>query len=169
MVNNFDSGRVELLESLKCFTIEATRDLVLPTRMQGKNEKQAYRAADVYLMRLPDSRSASKKAPYILHQLFTGTDQQAEGKRTVSTAKIRTIFCAFSEDEQEGALMLLNLMERLRISLLRKRTIGKRYALDMEAGLEFLVYPEDTAPYFAGEMASTWIIPAIEREVQQWL
>ena len=65
--------------------------------------------------------------------------------------------------------MLLNLMERLRIRLLRQVVIGRRYRLDLEAGLETFIYPDDTAPYFGGEMTSTWHVPGVEREVQQWL
>ena len=66
--------------------------------------------------------------------------------------------------------MLLNLMERLRISLLRQIVIGDQFQLDLKAGLETLVYPDDTAPYYAGEMISTWKIPAIQREVRSpWL
>ena len=67
-------------------------------------------------------------------------------------------------DEQEGGLALLNLMERLRIALLEQRSIGKQFRLDLEAGLESLVYPEDTAPYYAGEMISVWKLPVIERK-----
>lgn len=37
--------------------------------------------------------------------------------------------------------------------------------LDLEAGLETIVYPDDTAPYFVGEMISTWMLPPVEREV----
>ena len=65
--------------------------------------------------------------------------------------------------------MLLNLMERLRIYLLKQVVIGGQFQLDLKAGLESLVYPDDTAPYYAGEMLSTWILPAVEREVRPWL
>ena len=65
--------------------------------------------------------------------------------------------------------MLVNLMERLRISLLRKVVIGGQFQLDLEAGLETLIYPDDTAPYYAGEMISTWKLPSVEREVRPWL
>ena len=65
--------------------------------------------------------------------------------------------------------MLLGLMERLRIKLLKQVVIGERYQLDLTQGAEVLIYPDDTAPYFAGEMITTWKIPSIEREVRQWL
>jgi len=169
MVPNIDSSRVDLLERLKEVTQDAIKDLILPVRIQREGEDQSYRSADVYLMRLPDSKSATKKAPYIIHQLITGRDMQEEGQRVTSTAQVRSIFCVYSDDEQEGGLMLLGLMERLRIKLLKQVVIGERYQLDLKQAAEALIYPDDTAPYFAGEMVTTWKIPSIEREVRQWL
>ena len=61
--------------------------------------------------------------------------------------------------------MLVNLMERLRIAILKQVIIGRRFQLDLKAGVETLIYPDDTAPYYAGEMITTWILPAVEREV----
>jgi len=31
------------------------------------------------------------------------------------------------------------------------------------------VYPDDTAPFYMGEMVTEWIMPPVEREVQKWL
>jgi len=157
--------RVVLLKELRDFTKAATADVILPTKMQEGDKEQKYRAAAVYLMRLPDSRSAAKKAPYIIHQFLTGDDTQLPGERCSSTAVVRSIFCVYSENEEEGGMLLLNLMERLRIELLRKVVIGNQYALDLSAKLESLVYPDDTAPYYAGEIVSRWKLPAVEREV----
>ena len=83
----------------------------------------------------------------------------------ISRATIRTIFCVYHPDEQEGGLALLNLMERLRLSLLEQGVVGKQFILDKETGLESLVYTEDIAPYYAGEMISVWKLPPIERKV----
>lgn len=158
--------KVVLLKRLKEFTEEATNDLLLPVAMQkGDAEEPKPRAAEVFRTRLPDSSAAKKKAPYILHQIITGKDSQTPGQHPTSTATVRTIFCVYHPDEEEGGLALLNLMERLRIALLEEVVIGKQFTLDREAGLESLVYPEDTAPYYAGEMISTWKLPPIERKV----
>ena len=169
MINSIDSSRVDFLEQLKEVTQDAVKDLILPERIQKAGEEQSYRAAEVYLMRLPDSKSAFKKCPYILHQMITGKDIQKEGQNVTSTVVVRTIFGVYSDDEQEGGLMLLGLAERLRIYLLKRVVIGRRFALDLTQGAEILVYPDDTAPYFAAEMVTTWKIPSIEREVRQWL
>ena len=120
-------------------------------------------------MRLPDSKAATKKAPYIIHQVITGSDSQQEGERERGIAAVRTIFCVYSEDEQAGGMLLLNLMERLRIALLRQVVIGDQFQLDLRNNFDRLIYPDDTAPYYAGEMMSNWIMPSVEREVTKWL
>ena len=162
--------RNDFLDSMKAFTEDAVKDYILPVRRQDTTETQEYRCAAVYKMRLPDSRSAQKKAPYIIHQIVTADDAQTEGELVKSSLLLRSIFCVYSADEQEGALMLLELMERFRVKLLRTRVLDKRYALDLTASaMQSLIYPDDTAPYFAGEIATTWLMPAINREVPQWL
>ena len=156
--------RIVLLECLRDFTKEATADLIMPTKMQKSDIEQGYRPADVYLMRLPDSSSATKRAPYVLHQLISGSDQQKEN-HIISAASVRSVFCVYNDDKQEGSLMLLNLMERLRVALLQQIIIGEQFTLDMNAGLEVLVYPDDTSPYFVGEMISTWKLSTVKREI----
>ena len=169
MVDNIDSGYVALLKTFRAFTLNSTKELIMPVRMQKGDTEQEFRAADVYLMRLPDSKSATKKAPYILHQLINAKDQQQSGKRANSGVFVRSIFAVYNKDEQEGGLMLLNLAERLRIDLLKKVVIGKRFKLDLETGVEFAAYPEDIAPYYSGEMITRWEIPTVEREVREYL
>lgn len=163
-------NRITLLEQLKILTKNETGDIIMPVRMQKGDETQNFRAADIHLMRLPDSSAAQKKAPYIIHQIITGKDVQPPGVEVSSSLVVRSIFCVYNDNEEEGALMLVNLMERLRIRLLRQVIVGGQFQLDLAAGLESVVYPEDTAPYYAGEMVSTWVMPAIRREViTPWL
>lgn len=53
---------VVLLEQLKAFTEKIMADMILPVAMQQGDTEQAYRAPEVYLMRLPDSRSAQEES-----------------------------------------------------------------------------------------------------------
>ena len=158
-------NRTELLDALKEFTETATKELILPVRVQKNNPEAMPRAAKVYKMRLPDSKSSKDKAPYILHQVITGKDVQPTGQPVDCRATIRSIFVVYCEDEQEGGLNLLNLMERLRIALLQQHIIGKKYELNLQEGVETLIYPDDTAPYFMGEMVTVWNLPPVQREV----
>lgn len=161
--------RVTLLEALKKFTDNCLKDLIMPTRVQSVDEEQQYRPPDVYMMRLPDSKSAMKKAPYIIHSVITAADKQEPGNYPALTTTVRSIFCAYSPDEQEGALLLLNMMERLRISLEKICLIGDKneFKLLMQDGIEFMIYPDDTAPYYSGEMITVWDMPPVRREVPQ--
>ena len=159
--------KVNLLKELKSFTEMSIRDLLLPVRMQkNDNNQPPPRAADVYMMRLVKSSDAQKAAPYIIHQVITGKDAQASGKLAEGSAVVRSIFCVYNEDEQEGALALLGLMERLRIDLLETTVIAKQYELVKDGdGLEMLIYPDDSRPYYAGEMIGTWSMPGVQRKV----
>ncbi len=159
-------NRITLLEQLKKFTTESVGDIIMPVQMQKGDAEQQFRAAEIHLMRLPDSSQAKKKAPYIIHQLITSKDIQPQGENVTASAVVRSIFCVYNNNEEEGSLMLLNLMERLRIHLLKQVVIGNQFQLDLESGLETMIYPEDTAPYYAGEMISAWILPAVRREVR---
>jgi len=169
---------VELLQALKGFIEDAIKDLLLPIRAQTKDEEadfaenpdHAWRKPDVYLMRLPDSREAKKKAPYVLVQLITTQDWQDQRQLDDSTAVIRLICCVYDKDEQAGALNLLNLASRIRIALLKECAIGgnKAFVLDKTEKLEFMAYPDDTAPYYPGEMIGVWHLPPIKREVSLW-
>ncbi|MCM1439160.1 MAG: hypothetical protein NC131_08155 [Roseburia sp.] len=162
--------RVTLLEALKAETQAVTADLLLPVQMQKDDTEQpADRAAKVYLMRVPSGSSATKKVPYILHQVITGKDEQPEGEEDEARTTVRSIFAVYDDDEERGGLSLLNLMERVRIHLLQEVIIGNQFELDKQAGLEILVYPDDTAPFYMGEMASVWKCPAIERNVRRYL
>lgn len=157
-------SKVILLEELKAFSEAVTKDLRLPVAQQkGDPGPPPPKAPQVFRPRLPDSRAAAKKAPYILHQILTGKDIQPPGKRVDSTAVVRTVFCVYHPDEQEGGLALLNLMEQLRLSLLERPILDEQFRLDLEAGLEELVYPEDVAPYYAGEMITVWHLPPVAR------
>ena len=160
--------RLDLLNVLCDVTRTETADIIMPVRIQKKDEVQKCRAAGVYRMRLPDSSAAEKKVPYIIHQIITGRDSQPSGQRVSSVTVVRSIFCVYSENEEEGSLLLLNLMERLRIYLLKQVVIGERYEIDLEAGMEALIYPDETAPYYMGEMSTTWKLPAIKREVKMY-
>lgn len=162
--------RVDFLRSLKAFTEEAVEDLLMPVRKQRTDEYDVSdRAANVFIQRMPDMESTKKKTPYIMHQILTGNDVQKSGNRSESSVLVRTVFCIYNTNNEEGPLMLLNLMERLRIQILKKRTIADRYRIDMEKGIETLQYTDDTAPYFAGEMVSYWNLPCVDEEVRQWL
>ncbi len=157
--------KVNFLMCLKEFTEGAVSELMLPTRVQSESDAPAERAADVYLMQVPDGSAAKKYCPYICHTIITSEDVQPAGQQPESLVTVRTIFGVYHEQDDAGGLALLNLMERLRIALLRKRVIGRRYRLATGEKLETLIYPDNLKPYYVGEMMSVWQLPAIREEV----
>ncbi len=159
----------KLLDDLQAFTVDAVHDIILPVALQEQDTEQKYRAAEVYKMRLPDSSSAKKKTPYIIHQIVTSQIVQEPGKRfRTRRTDVRSVFAVYSRDEQEGALYLMNLMDRLQIALEKQVVIGQQFQLDLEADNALMIYPDNLAPYFVGEMSTTWISRAVRREVTTW-
>lgn len=159
--------RVKLIHELKLFCEDTVKGMELPLGVQKGDTEIQTRAPSVYLMRLPDSKAAQKLVPYIIIQLIDSKHQRSDNSlpNPAYTATVRFIFCVYSKDEQEGAVMLLNVMDRVQERLLEKVQIGDNFVLDEHEGVDSVVYPDDTAPYFAGEMIGTFHIKPIQREV----
>jgi len=176
-----------LLEQLQMFIQAATAEVILPvrpvknrtlpvkTRPRGRTasadadteafkEEITERAAEVHLMRLPDKDAEENRIPYILLQFLTGTDTQEPGQEAESEAKVRIVIATYSENDSEGALDVLNIIGKIRYALLTAGEVGQQFLL--RKPLECLVYPDDTRPYFFGEVMSTWEMPTINREVK---
>lgn len=159
--------KTNLLEAFKTFTEEVTKDMLLPVQQQ-KSDKEIPlpRAPEVHIMGLADFTAAKKKAPYVFHQIITAKDQWLPGQsRPDSQATVRSVAAVYNLNNQEGQLALLELFERMRIALLKKGVIGRQFRLDYEAGVEYLIYPDNIPPFYAGELATVWKLPPVEREV----
>lgn len=155
---------LELLDALKAFIEKETKDIILPVRVDRKSGKAKERAAEVHKMRLPDKDGETARIPYVLLQFIKNTDNQEEGQHPESVCMVRIVAATYSEDGEEGALCVLNLLDRIRIALLRDGVIAERFML--KPPLEMIVYPDSTPPYYLGEMMSEWKMPIIESEVQ---
>ena len=145
--------RVTLLEQLSDFTEKHVSDLLLPVQMQEEDEEEPpFRAPSVYFPCLPELRLYAQYAPFITHEIVTGQDgveQTVPGvKQKRSSAVVRTCFCVYHKNQQEGRLSLLTLMERIRIPL-----------------LDECVNQTAVSPFYLGEMITTWKLPTIERKV----
>jgi len=155
----------ELLDELKVFCETETANLLLRVKTKPSASAEIeYKRPAVYKQRIPVLEDQAKKVPYILLQVLNGADVQQNGQETSSSCNVRIIVCSYSLDSEEGAANTLNIITRLRTALLKKRVIGQYFSLVLP--LEYILYPDDTAPYFMGELASSWTMPTIEREVQ---
>lgn len=155
---------LELLDALKAFIEQKTKDIILPVRVDRKSGESKERPAEVHKMRLPDKDAETQRIPYILLQYIKSTDTQEEGQRPESNCMIRIVVATYSENGEDGALCVLNLLTRIRIALLRDGVIAERFML--KPPLEMIVYPDSTPPYYLGEMMTEWRMPIIESEVQ---
>lgn len=168
-------NNIVLLDELKAFTLRRTGDLLLPVQPMPEDRNPAPRAAAVYVPGLPDLLSYESKAPLITHEVINTVDKVVQERpgvlRMQAAAAVRTCFCVYNENGEEGGLALLNLMERFRLGLLEEVCLGGVFKLDVFTGLESTVYPEDPYgtrkdPFHIGETISVWEIPAIERKVK---
>lgn len=160
--------KVILLEELKKFCENAVKDYRLPTAVQKGDTERICRPPKIYRMRLPESSATDKTVPYIILQVVTGKDEQNESECTEASAVVRLIFAVYNEDGQEGALSLLNVMETVRIALLKNSIVGNMFSLDRKTGIETFIYPDDTTKYFFGEMITNWNLPPVEQEACPW-
>ena len=158
----------EFLDDLCAFMREATKTLWLPVQPTKENREPENRAPAVYKMRLPDEKSYKDQAPYLINQILTIEDHQYPGQRGEARCTVRTNFCIFCADEMQGALHLLNVIEDVRQAILREQIVAKLYQVDLEEGIDSVIYDKTPIPFFIGEMVSVWKIPTIEREVPKW-
>lgn len=162
--------KVELLNALKERMEVDTGNMLFPVRPQKAGEDAVLKHAEVYCQRLPDTTQPTKKAPYIINSVVNSKHAQSPGEdAATSVTVVRTTFCVYCDDEQEGSLMLLNLMECIRISLLKNPILRKQFLCLLDdtdgGGIEDLVYPDNLHPYYIGEMITVWDMPRVKREV----
>lgn len=156
---------LELLDALKAFIEENTKDILLPVRVDRKSGEAKERPAEVYKMRLPTKAAETKRIPYVLLQYIKSTDTQTAGEPPESSCMVRIVAATYSEDGEEGAMCVLNLLTRIRIAFLRDGVIAERFML--KPPIEMIVYPDSTPPYYLGEMMTEWRMPIVESEVQK--
>lgn len=156
-----------MLDLLKKFCEEVTGHMKLSVALQKDDEDIIQRAPEVHCMRLPQSNSVRKYVPYVIIQYISGKDVQPQGMSSTTTAVIRFIVCVYHENEECGAKELNNVMDCIKIALLQDGIVGNALLLRKDAGVETFVYPDDTAPYYGGEIVATFEIAAIERDFRK--
>lgn len=131
----------------------------------------------VYDFSLPDFSESKKKVPYIIVRPISGEDIQEPGNPVQSSISIRLILAVYNpkDDEQEGARVLQELFDFLRLNLMetavipdRQRRVGL-YELDLSRGMSWDVYDENTKPFAVGWMEMTFKVRPIARKDVQHL
>ncbi len=157
--------RTVLLNDLKELCQDALKDMKLPTAVQKGDEEEIRKAPDIYLMRLPEAESYKKRAPYIIIQFLEGQDIQQAGQQSRSVALVRFVCVVYDRNSEHGALALLGVMDAIRIRLISQGIVGKHFKLNINEGVHSVIYGNEEAPYYGGEITCQFFLPPIEREV----
>lgn len=152
---------LDLLESLKGYCEENTKDMRLVARVPENGKEAGERPPRVFIGNLPDKESEKKEAPYILLKLLTKKVDEE------SVCRVRIICVTFSEDKQENYIQCLNLLTRIETRLLEDVTITNRYSC--QKPIETILYDDDLEVYQIGEMMTIWEMPKMERNIRKYL
>ena len=153
---------LDLLESLKAYCEENTKDMLLVARVLENGEEAGERPPKVFIGNLPDKESEKKAAPYILLKLLSKKVDDEE-----NICRVRIICVTFSEDKQENYIQCLNLLTRIETKLLEDVVIDNRYSC--QKPIESIMYDDDLEVYQIGEMMTIWELPKPERDVRKYL
>lgn len=113
----------------------------------------------IHLLKVPDKRKENVgeiQVPYIILHPSQGK-QDDEAQITV------TMVFGVLDKSDEGGLTVINLMERVRIALLRQRIVDRKYRIETPYEWEF--FTDQPLPYWEGMAKTIWTVPAIQEEV----
>lgn len=168
----------DLVESVAAWLREQTSEMRFYCQRQTKEEApDGWKGIDVHAFSLARSAEARKKAPYIIVQPVHGTDEHAPGQEIQARTVLRFVLAVYNpgDDEQEGARVLMELIDRIRIALDRRVVVSDHktkkplFWVDLTDPPSWDFYHEQTQPFSVGWIESTWAIPAVKREVAEWL
>ena len=162
---------------LRLYEAQRQRAKDAPQIVKGQEPEAIYKGMEVHPFCLPSFLEAEKKAPYIIVQPTSGMDVQTPEQPVKTTIGIRFVIAIYNpgDNEQEGARVLQELIDFLRIELTRKVVIpdmkqkAPSYVLDLASGIYWEIYHENTRPYSCGWMEMTFGLQSVVREDVQWL
>lgn len=153
---------LELLEALKEYCKEITKDMRLFARVPENGTQAAKRCPSVFVGGLPDKNSERKAAPYILLKLLAGKDDEEE-----SICRVRIICVTYSENKEENYIQCLNLVTQIKTKLLEDVVIDNHFSC--QKPVEYIIYDDSLEVYQIGEIMTVWEMPKVERDVSKYL
>lgn len=133
----------------------------LKTRLESELADGFSIQPKVFLGMLPEKDATDREESYysfIIIQMAEANDELDKNE-----TRFRLIFGTVSQTDQ-GYLDVVNLMERVRISLLRNRVLDSRYRLELP--YKSKVYDDQFDPYWLGEALTIWTLPTVLEEVE---
>lgn len=141
-----------LVDEFKTFVEQVVKNYALETNQETEKVPQVLTGF------LPSKHSEyGPDFPFVIVRVLKGTDASEQ-----STVTIRLYIGTYSEDEKNGWRDVANIIERIRIELLRQRIIGKRFRVELP--IEFEIPEEQPIPEWFGTMAMQVIVPRAVEE-----
>lgn len=164
-------------DPLRLYEAQRQRAKDPPPIIKGEPVQPIFKGMEVHPFCLPSFAEADKKAPYIIVQPTSGTDIQSPENPVKTTMGIRLVIAVYNpnDSEQEGARVLQELIDFLRIDLERTVVIpdmkqhAASYVLDLASGVYWEIYHENTRPFSCGWMEMTFDLQSVVREDVQRL
>lgn len=121
-----------------------------------KTKEKIIKPPDVHQGYLPIKDKNSREEsdyPFIILRLLSCKDED-----NGSTATVKIIIGTYDEQaDSKGWIDLLNIYNKIRLSLLEKRVIGSKYRL--KTPVSFILHEEQPYPQFVGEITTEWELP----------
>ncbi|WP_339225717.1 hypothetical protein NYE80_31020 [Paenibacillus sp. FSL H7-0357] len=133
----------------------------IQTFLENELVDDAFAVPNVYLGDLPPNSADSQEDPeypFIIIRPFEG-----EGGKDNIQSQIKLLFRTRPRDNS-GFIDLLNLMERVRILLMRQGILEKKFAIN--DSWKWKLIEEQPMLEWVGEVITTWTLPQIKREVK---
>lgn len=150
---------IALLEALRA------RAEVILSGLWEENKNREWTRPAVYMLHLPDKELEKPRVPYVLVQFAGARDFLDEHRERACEIKARFVVAAYNPENPATSLGALEILERLRVGLLRFPLVADRFTLDEAAGIEREVYAADEPPYFFGALRAVYRAPAVDKEL----
>ncbi|CAH1058854.1 hypothetical protein [Paenibacillus pseudetheri] len=115
----------------------------------------------VHLGALPSKTAENRNDP--VFPLIIVRPMDGDSDNDESRVQVKLLFGTQSEDDS-GFIDVLNLMERVRILLMRQRIIDKKFRIESNWKWQFL--EDQPEPQWICQAITTWTLPQIRQEVK---
>ncbi|WP_248548997.1 hypothetical protein [Paenibacillus odorifer] len=115
----------------------------------------------VHLGALPSKTAENRDDP--VFPLIIVRPMEGDSDDKESRAQVKLLFGTQSDDDS-GFVDVLNLMERVRILLMRQRIIDKKFYIEPNWKWQFL--EDQPEPQWICQAITTWTLPQIRQEVK---
>ncbi|OBZ09104.1 hypothetical protein A8L34_22500 [Bacillus sp. FJAT-27264] len=114
----------------------------------------------VHLGALPSKTSSNRDDP--VFPLIIVRPMDGESDNDSAKVQVKLLFGTQSEDDS-GFIDVLNLMERVRILLMRQRVINRQFRI--ESNWKWTFMEDQPEPQWICQAITTWTLPQIRQEV----